>query len=196
MRLIGAAASLLICCTAIAIPRVHAQAQSHVAKLLEQLQSPDSSNRAAQELLKLGRSTPDARFYLVAHLPPLIEKGPNDSPQPWRNAVCLAADLKLAEASPALAKWIGLNTGGTVTFAEEARLEHNPAAKALVQIGEPAVSSLAGVLSKGNLGERQAAVYALKLIGSSHARAVLREHLRREADTSLRDLIERALGKG
>jgi hypothetical protein len=116
-----------------------------------------------------------------------------DPAQPWCNAVRVAGDLKIAEATRALAKWIGLNTGGTVTLAEETRLELNPAAKALAQIGEPAIPALGGVLERGNLAERQVAIYALKLISSPHAKSVLRQHLGREVDPTLRDFIEKAL---
>jgi hypothetical protein len=69
--------------------------------------------------------------------------------QVWNNAVRLSGELKVTAAAPALAKWIGLNTGGSVTFAGTERLENNAPGKALAQIGNPAVPALIRVLEHG-----------------------------------------------
>jgi HEAT repeat protein len=173
--------------------QLQAQQPQQAHALLQQLQSAQTSDEAAEKLLKLGSSDSKAREYLAVHLPAIIEKEPLDPARPWTNAVRLAGDLKIAEAAPALAKWIGLNNGGTITLAQEARLETNAPGGALAQIGAAAIPSLIGVLNHGNLHERWNAAFALNLIGSTQAKAALRDHLNREPDSTLREFVEGAL---
>lgn len=194
MRTLLTAATVLSCSILMMDLVSLAQVSNQVQTLLQQLQSTQDSDEAAKKLLKLGGSDPKAREYLAAHLPTIIEKGPQDPAQPWINAVHLAGELRVVEALPALAKWIGLNNGGTITLAQEARLEANPPGKALAQIGAPAIPALVGVLDHGNPYERWNAAYALNLIGSPQAKTALRDHLKREQDPTMRDFIEKALG--
>lgn len=55
----------------------------------------------------------------------------------------------------------------------------------------PTVST---VLKNGNLNERWEAALVLSNIATPAAKDILREHLKREPDSSLRDFVERALG--
>jgi HEAT repeat protein len=171
-----------------------AQGSKQVQALLQQLQSAQNTDEAAEKLLKLANSDSKVREQLAVQLPTILDKGPHEPAQPWTNAVRLAGELKIAEAAPALAKWIRLNAGtGTLSLSREARLVDYPAGQALVQIGVPAIPALVGVLDSGNLYERWNAAYALNLIGSPQAKTVLRDHLRREQDPTMRDFIEKAL---
>src|SRR3984885_15823048 len=92
-------------------PGVHsmlAQGRPSPSELVQQLQSEKTSNKARDELLRLGKSDPRVRQYLAAHLPSLIESGPSKADCPenscetWLNAVELAGRLKIAKAVPAL----------------------------------------------------------------------------------------------
>lgn len=168
-----------------------AQGSPQLQRLFEGLQSTQTTDKSAEQLLNLGKSDLKVRKYLAIHLPPMIQAGPKD--QPWNNAVRLAGDLKIKEAAPALAKWIGLGPFGSLTFTREIRLDTNPPAKALAQIGDPAIPVLVGVLNHGNSHERWNAVYALNLIGSPEAKSALREHLKTESDSTMRDFIEKVL---
>lgn len=86
------------------------------------------------------------------------------------------------------------NTGtGTLGLSREAGLVDYPAGQALVQIGAPAIPTLVLVLDHGNLYERWNAAYALNLIGLPKAKNALRDHLKREPDSTMRDFIENAL---
>lgn len=171
-----------------------AQAPLQVSSLMQELQSPQKTDGAYEQLAKLGKSDSSTRQYLVLHLPAVVEKGPQELAQPWVNAVSLVGDLKITEASLALAKWIGINSGdGTITLARVAKLETSAPGKALAQIGDPAIPTLIGVLQRGNLSERWNSVFALNLIGSPSAKNALRDHLRREADSTLRSFIENSL---
>ena len=112
---------------------------SQVALLFQQLQSPETTDRADATLRE--RSTIDAEVkrYLAANLPALIGNGPSKVPT-WNNAVRLAGDLRIVETIPELAKWIGTQSGsGLITLARVVRLEEDPAGRALAQIGDPAL---------------------------------------------------------
>jgi hypothetical protein len=171
----------------------HSQGVSQVALLFQQLQEPTTTDRAKADLIALTKSDPSARTYLADHLSPFIEKGPSEPEEPWSNAIRLAGDLRIAEAAPALARWIKLSNGGSTTMASQARLDNYPAAKALAAIGDPAIPTLVGVLGQGNLNERGIAVRALRLIHSTKARNALEAQLNRDPDANMRDHIQRIL---
>jgi len=160
-----------------------------------QSQSPAEIGQAAQQLLTRGKSDPTVRDYLAAHLPPLIEKGPaqKDYPGAWITLARLSGGLKIVEAAPALAKWLTIDNIGEITTAGFTKLENNPAGRALVEIGDPAIPALLGVFDHGTLRERRYAVYALSLIDSPRAKNALRERLSREPDENLRGFIRKAL---
>jgi hypothetical protein len=168
--------------------QVIAQGSAQVDQLLGQLQQPGTTDRAREELLREGQSDPETKKYLAQRLPPLIEQGPGTGFDSWVNAARLAGNLRLVEAAPALARCIGVDTGGTTTLSEEVKLQHSPAARALADIGEPAVPSLRLILEGAELNERWVAVWALDAIGSPNAMSVLRAHAPRESDPNLQKI--------
>jgi HEAT repeat protein len=132
-------------------------------------------------------------------LPGIIAKGPPDDVSGnhvWFNAVNLAGELKIKEACEALAKWMDTESGpldGTIDLGIEIRLEDKPAAKALAEIGDPALPVVAPVLNQGDDEHRWDAVYILNLIGSPAAKKLLRGHVSSEPNPRLRQLIQRIL---
>jgi hypothetical protein len=173
-----------------------AQTTPPVTDLFEKLQTLKTADQAREQLRKLAKADPTAREYLVVHLPPMIEEGPNSRWATWQNAVQLTGELKIVEAAPALAKWLGLYTGnGHMSLSGDAKLEYNLPGKALVQIGDPAVPAVRETLAHGNTRERTRAVYVLFQIGSPAALAALREHLADEPSENLRALIQHGLSK-
>jgi hypothetical protein len=189
--------SVLACMGLIVQAQSTPQAATQAATLFEQLQSdrcclhtpfpgepggPKSSPTAqvANQLLKLGQSEPAARAYLAAHLPAFIGAGPQAFA--WFDAVRLAGALKIAEAAPALSKHIEVPIGSAQTLGEAAHLKDSPAGLALVQIGDPAVPALDEILKHGNVNQRWKAVYALDLIGSARAKAVLTKDAPEQSD--------------
>lgn len=173
--------------------RNHCAAQSHPAasELVQRLQSDETTDDARKQLLQLGRSDPDVRHYLAVQLPPLIERGPKSCPPseivdlaarwhacPWYNAVQLSGRLKIAEAASALAPWINWRNEGPFLPTLEVQLIFHPAAKALAEIGDPAIPILQRVLSSGNLGEHARAVLVLCIIHTPKAKAVLQDQWR------------------
>ncbi|HEX4544515.1 MAG TPA: HEAT repeat domain-containing protein [Candidatus Acidoferrum sp.] len=185
-------------------------AQSHPAasELVQKLQSDKTTDDARKQLLQLGKSDPDIRRYLVASLPPMIEMGPKSCPPseivdvfarwhtcPWYNVVELAGELKIGEAAPALAPWIGWRTPAPFILSLEARLVFYPAAKALAEIGDPAIPVVQPALDRGNSDEHYKAVRVLCIIHTPNAKAVLRDDLQRETDPDLQAMIRNALRK-
>lgn len=183
--------ALCIAATGIGPPSLCAQEPVELQRLLERFQSPDTTDAATQELMRMGASDPQARDYLAARLPSVIEK--RLDPNVWLNAVQLAGKLKIVETIPAIAKWIRPVAQGTVTLGGVMQLRNDPAAKALIAIGNPSVPTLAALLKRGNRHERETAAIALHHIGTLAAHQALRDHARVEADPNLRDFILKTL---
>jgi hypothetical protein len=106
-----------------------AQDSESVALAFERLQSesPTEIKQGSEQLVRLEKSDPKAREYIALHLPPLIDKGPKDYLGRWITLVRLAGELKIAEAAPALAKWLTIDNIGEISTAGFMKLENNPA---------------------------------------------------------------------
>jgi hypothetical protein len=178
-------------------------AQSHPSpsELFQKLQSDQTTDSARDELLRLGKLDPEVREYLAIHLPSLIESGPGRGPcsgypcQEWKNAVELAGNLRIGEAAPALARWINWRSPGPAGLSLEARLVFYPAARALFEIGDPAIPSVRFALDHGGPDEHYRAVRVLCIIHTPEAKAALRDFLPRESDPNLQAMIKSCLGK-
>jgi hypothetical protein len=177
-----------------------AQGHPSPSELIQQLQSDKTTDNARDELLKLGKSAPNVRQYLAVHLPALIERGPSEadcsgnSCGPWKNEVEVAGHLKIGAAAPALAKWINWREPGPVVgLSMEARLVSYPAARALIEIGDPAIPAVQYTLHYGNSGEHYTAIRVLCIIHSPSAKGVLRDDLQHEPNPDLQAMIKRDL---
>ena len=179
--------------------------QSHPSpsELVQQLQSKKTTNKARDELLRLGKLDPEVQQYLAAHLPRLIESGPStadcqeNSCETWLNAVKLAGQLKIAKAVPALVQWISWRErGAPLGLSSEANLAFYPAATALWEIGNPAVPAVQHVLeSDQRPGFRRIDERVLCIINTPESKAALRDFLPRESDPDLQAWIKRCLGE-
>jgi hypothetical protein len=169
-----------------------AQETTDPATLFQQLQTFATTDKAREILFNRAAADPQTRDYLHTNLPPMIEKGPKGIEHQWENAALLAGQLKISEASPALAKWIGLDYfADDFTQAQIQQLETNPAAKALSLIGDPAIPALNKVLEHGIAHERFYAYIALSQIDTAAARAAIHARLDKEDYPYLRDLIQK-----
>jgi hypothetical protein len=195
--LVFARIALVYSISTVALGKATQETQEPVPVVFQRLQSqsPAEKGEAAAQLLKRGRSDPEVKEYLAVHLPPLIDKGParKDYPGDWITLVRLARELRIAEAAPALTKWLTIDNIGEITTAGFINLENNPAGKALAEIGDPAMPPLTKVFDHGTLRERRYAVYVLRLINSPSAKSMLREQMNREPDEGLRDFIQKTL---
>jgi HEAT repeat protein len=179
---------ILIDCTAVA------QVASKADDLLRQLGSPETSARAAESLIRLGSSDQTARAYISVRIPALIYSDPDINFSEWSNAVRIAGELKIAQASKALGTWVGDRRlwPPETELSDGYTLRNDPAAKALSQIGNPAIPTLVVVLN-GNVRARRSAVRALEIIGTARAIAALRKHEPLEKDDDLKSYIDDVL---
>jgi HEAT repeat protein len=181
-----------------------AQAQPSVQQLFRDLQSTGKTDRAEVQLLRIATSNEDARQFLAARLPALIEEDPaptkSDDQQGrwvravWQNSVQLAGELRIADAVPALVKWFTVSTSPIVGLgAGEEALVDTPAAMALANIGDPSVPSVQPLLSRQDSNERYHAAYVLLSINSPKADGVLRDYVKSGQDRGLADFIDNRL---
>jgi len=197
--------AVLGCWSCLIVHRIVAQSRPALSELVQKLQSEKTTDEARKQLLQVGKSDPDVRHYL-AQLPPMIEIGPKSCPPsdiqdvferwhvcPWHNAVELSGKLRIAEAVTALAPWIGWRADGPFSPTLEARLVFHPAAKALAEIGDPAIPVVQQALS--NPKDHYRAVRILCIIHTAKAKAVLRDNLQHETDPDLQAMIKRVLEK-
>ncbi len=178
------------------IREARAQKQATVAELFRQLQSEETSNTAERQLEKLARHDPAARKYLASHLPALLRVDPMGThaqyektlrlSSSWCDSVQLAGKLKIIEAAPALARWITVSTSPGL---RNQPLTNNPAALALVEIGDPSVPLLKTLLGSNAKDERWNAAYALFEINSMSAKSTLREYAASGRDRELARFI-------
>jgi HEAT repeat protein len=174
-----------------------AQSNRTPSDLFQQLTTAASSDPAADQLIQLGSSNPQARAYIAARVPALIAENPHENPDEWASAARIAGELKIAQACSALKAWVGAEGVGpdAITLSDVGRLITDPAAKALAQIGEPAVPTLAETLNSNNLRTRSDAVRALQMIGSERAIEALREHEPHETNANIKSFIDDILAR-
>jgi HEAT repeat protein len=174
--------------------------------LYAQLNEPSTTNSAAQQIHDLALKDATAQDFMAQHLPAMISANARGDWQSingmWLNAVRLAGQLKLVTAIPALIESLsGRNlipvcaydrsSCGVSTFSLAARLETDIVARALADIGDPALPAVANVLAKGETRTlRLRATWILINIDSPAARQVMRERLPAETDPGIWKLLE------
>jgi hypothetical protein len=201
---IFASIAAFACWNCLFVHLIMAQRRPAPSELVQKLQSEKTTDEARKQLLQVGNSDPEVRRYLAAQLPPLIQRGPKSCPPseivdltarwhscPWYNAVELAGNLKISEASSALAPWIGWRSGGPFLPTLEARLVFHPAAKALAEIGDPAIPVVQQALS--NPKDHYPAVRILCIIHTAKAKAALQEDLPHETNPAVQTMIKNSL---
>lgn len=183
---------LMVLCVAVAGAQTGHSTAVGVGTLFKRLEKANTASAAratAGKLAELGAENGEARKYLSEHLPALI-KGSHG--WPWLNAVRLAGRLKLRDDVPELVAMVVRQdtVGGSITFAQEMRLDDDPAGKALVEIGEPSVGPVAQVLERGNRQARWRAALILMNIGTPAAVQAVRNRIPKEQDPDLRRFME------
>jgi HEAT repeat protein len=173
------------------------QQSPEIRKLFAQLNEPSTTDMAAHQILEVAAKDATARQYIVRKLPDMIIKQkPED--EVWQNAVRLAGKLKSSEAIPSLLNALSLGPAGgpmNTTFGVQMRLEDDIVAKALSEIGDPAISAVERLLSNEDKKTRRRAVLILRNMDSPAARKVLQERLPHENDQIIKELIETGLSE-
>lgn len=165
--------------------------------LYAQLNEPTATNSAAQQIHDLALKDATARDFMAQQLPAMISA---DLTFQWANAVRLAGQLKLQTAIPALIQALsrppirrGYDKQTEIgrTFGRESILEFDIVARALADIGDPAVPPVAEVLANGETRTlRLRAAWILININSLAARQAMRERLQKETDPGIWKLLE------
>lgn len=186
------ALTILLIVSGIGSMKCYGQETSNAARLVGELQNPATAEAAAQQLRAIAEKDQETRQLLAMKVPGLIaqfSQGPV-----WLSAVRLAGDLRIPQAALPLAMSLNRDTsGGSTTFAEYLRLDSDPVAAALVQIGDPAIEPVRRKLENGNLSERRRATMVLVNINSTKSKQVLHSHLARESDPHLSQFIRQHL---
>lgn len=171
-------------------------------KLLAQLFDSNASNAsydARLDLFNSAEARPEAKAYIAARLPSLLEAyNPTTTPGgdlAYDNAVRLAGDLKVAGAVPILCKRIDLITNGLGGMSPDYNFLNRAAVGALIQIGARAVPAVVSVLGHGGPRQREEAAYVLAHIGTETAWEAIRDHVKTETNADVRRRLQELLKK-
>ncbi len=166
------------------------QKTTAVQELFSQLKQPKTTDAAARAILDLASKDPDARAYVAQRLPAIVKD--KEVGSVWLNAVRLAGQLKSQDAIPVLIDALSRGSvgEGSVTIAEYMRLDTDVVAKALVEIGDPSVPAVAGLLKQGDKRKRYRAALILLNINTPLSKTALREHLPNETESDIKKIIE------
>lgn len=175
-----------------------AQAEKSLSSLLGDLVRPEKTTQAAAALLEIASAQPSVRSQLSNALPNLILTSTDI--KVVQSEATLAGKLGLVSTVPALVQLLDQpnNRGegaemGTMTTAAE--LHGDPIARALADIGAPAVQALSTPLESVHVGTRERAARILVRISTPESFSLLRRHVGREADTSLKRYIAANLAR-
>ena len=160
-----------------------------VQKTLDQFYSAKASNRdnAQTKLIVMAKTSSEARSQIIPSLINAINEQRDF--EIVRGAIQILGSVKAVEAVPALTQHISANNG-TVGLP----LSHFPAVRALIQIGEPAVSELARTLRESEAPHaRELAAEALGEIGGDQAKEALTRALTTEKDQGVIKYIQMSL---
>jgi hypothetical protein len=165
-----------------------------IRALMEQLSNPREVRAdTVKQIVTLSKKDPSAREYVVQKLPDMI-RGPKSDL--WLDAIRLAGELKAEETISALLDVMSRPPSlatTTITFAGITRLDTDIVAKALSQIGDPAIPAVTSLLRSKDSRMRGRAILILRNIGSTAARKILEEHRSQESDPENLKLIGESL---
>ena len=180
------------------------QSPPTIQSLFVQLRQEKTTSAAAQEIRDRAVKDSAARDFMAQRLPSMIKSRPaGPTNLIWMNAVRLAGQLKVTSAIPALKDALslgpirgGYDYGTSDNYpspSEGVKLRYDIVGRALADIGDPSVPSLADVLSHGDAPARKRAFFILSNINSPAARQALRDHLPNEGDPAIKEMIQKEL---
>jgi hypothetical protein len=152
---------------------------------LASLAVPATTAEARSHLLELGRSDPGVRALLSSNLPAMLLAAKDL--YVVRSEAQLAGELKIEAAIPSLIQLLGGRNrigGGSINARYE--LKDDPVARALYEMGEPALPALTNALKSDSREKRERTEAILILTNTSQTRDILGQHLRSEPDAQLR----------
>jgi HEAT repeat protein len=154
--------------------------------LLHDLANHETTASAATQIIMASESQPELKQILSAKLPRMLAEA-KDTQVLWSEA-SVAAKLKILSTIPVLIEL--LDQPNLVfeahTMTRYAELHDDPVGRALYEIGEPTISSLARPLESKRRDTRVRAMRILLLMKTPESRAVLEQYLPKENDADLR----------
>lgn len=181
--------TLFICIFVFCSASAWGQVNSDSRTLLDELQVPETTQQAASKLVSLGQSQPAVRAWLSDELPAMLLHVKDLDVV--RSEAKLAGKLKLESCTPSLIVLLSQRNeaGGPINLTILYEMRDDPVGKALLDIGEPAVSALAQPLESKDGHTRWRAIRVLQRINSPKSRELLQKHLPREDASDLRNII-------
>jgi HEAT repeat protein len=165
-----------------------------IRSLMTQLSDVKTTGRdTAKQILEIAKKDSAAREYVAQRLPEVIKSGTDE---PWLNAVWLPGKLKATEALPALQQAMSRPPFPAESYTSAGaamRLANDIVAKALSEIGDPAIPATRELLGSPDQAMRMRAVLILTNIGTPAARKALQDRLSKESEQRVRDMMQNHL---
>jgi HEAT repeat protein len=197
---IGSPIVLAIILSMAAHKSAFAQTAPELQQLVTQLHDPTTTDEASIQIKALAGSNAAARRSLTKELPEVISKTSEDHSQfkVWLNSVRLAGELKIEESIPVLVTLFDparYSPSAVSTRTSRTTFANDPVAKALVQLGEPAIGPVSSILEDKNKDQytRLRAALVLYNMKSPDADTALVQDLQTETDPRVRSFIEARL---
>jgi hypothetical protein len=186
-----------------------AQTEQSLSSLLDDLVSPQNTTQAAAALLKIAETQPSVRSELSNVLPNLSNVLPNliltsTDIEVVVSEATLAGKLQLVSAVPALVQLLDrpnirggemANKAYPSTITSRFELRDDPIARALADMGAPAVQALSTPLESIKVATRTRAARILIRINTPESLSLLQQHVGREADSRLKKYIAANLAR-
>lgn len=177
-------------CIAVVVITLSSSATCQTPDQLARLANPATTDAERTELIARGSHDPVMRGGLGRALPGMLLAARNGSV--IASEAGLAGALKLESTIPALVDRltdrIGMET--MTTLYRSYQMLDDPVARALYEIGRPALPALAEALRSSNYLQRSRAMSVLVLMDTNESRAVLQAHLAAEPDPHLRQYLQ------
>lgn len=155
---------------------------------LARLTNLAATDAARNELISRGSHDPQLRANLSRALPSMLNSAPNDAVM--ESEAKLAGALKLESTIPSLVALLAHPIHMSGGMYATTQLLDDPVARALYDIGQPALPALAQALKSSNGGQRTRAMQVLVLTDSNESRTILQAHVLVEPDEHLRRYLQ------
>jgi hypothetical protein len=182
----------ILCCVLAAFGAPAVARQKSLKALFADLQEDQSTDEALRQFLKRSPNDPAVKRFLSRNLPQVLAAPPK-SYENYINSIQLAGTFRVEATIPALIGEINCASAAGSTLHSNYVLDSLPCAKALFQIGDPAIPALSKVLADRSSKNAWLAYRALALIDSPRSLGVLRDYLAHDPNPEPKPEIEDAL---
>jgi hypothetical protein len=189
---------LCFCVLILNVVTAQSQPPSELRTLLVQLKTPETTQQSAAKLLSMSQSQPAVRNLLSDELPTMLIE--NNDFDVMQAETMLAGDLKLDTTIQPLVDLLNKPVHSfhsrksryileDRTLSRFAELRDDPVARALSEIGEPALPALSVPLESTSVDLRRRTIRILLRIKTPQSRAMLQRHVPKEPDAELKKYL-------